>query len=202
MFMLNPSSINRFATRLWFFIIFAFPVSVSGMQQCANILDADERLACYDSLDNVSENDSDNLQNGEEFLLSGWHLNEIKDPFTDDVSYQAVLFSKTENSEELVLMVSCDKDGLTIGAKVPNFVGNGAKVRYKFGDGKPVTERWLGSSYLIGLPRYYNDFKSGLRTPVGILFEVENYDGTTDIVNFTNAKFGRENLEKAFGDCK
>jgi hypothetical protein len=184
-------------------VFFASSVNSTESKNCSDILDSEQRLNCFDKSANVTETSDDNKQSSDETdSLSGWILQENKDAFTGDVSYTAAIIGRTEDSDQVMLLVSCEEGLLTIGAMVPNYIGNGADVRYKFGDAEIVRERWLGGGNVIGLPRHYNDFKRGLREPLDILFEVTNHDGSTDLVNFENTKVGRENLEKGFGDCK
>ena len=161
-----------------------------------------------------SNQSAESKQNGEtsETLDSApqspWKFTEGTDDFTDkETSLVYLEPSSTIGSDDpKALVVRCNgKGSYNIYIISNSYIGarnDRVKVRYRFGENKPVTERWSESAdgKAAFLPSGFNDFRTFLKTAEDFVFEITDYRGNTADSEFDNSK--DENLDYVMNGCK
>lgn len=139
---------------------------------------------------------------------STWVFVERADDFTDkDASFVVLEPSSTAGTDSpSALFARCDGKGdYDIVITANGYIGgknNRVKVRYRFGENKPITERWSESTNgkAAFLPSGYNDFRTALKTGENFIFEITDYQGSTSRSEYNNSK--DENLDYVMNGCK
>lgn len=140
-------------------------------------------------------------------LQSPWNFSEQTDDFSDKETSFAYLepTSTVRRDDPKTLVVRCNGEGGYDVYMIANgYIGSTndrIKVRYRFGKGKSVTERWNESAdgKAAFLPGGYNDFRTLLKTGEDFVFEITDYKGSPANSQFDNSK--DENLDYVMSGC-
>ncbi|MDA0318828.1 MAG: hypothetical protein O3A90_06010 [Proteobacteria bacterium] len=139
---------------------------------------------------------------------SKWVFIEKFDSFNDKNSSMVVLEASgyIGNDDPKELVVRCDaRGGYEIFITTNGYIGardDSVPVRYRFGKGEPISERWgeSTSGRAAFLPKRYNDFRKNLATGEDFIFEITDFNGSRGSSEFDNSK--DEKLDFIMGGCK
>jgi hypothetical protein len=183
------------------------------MEDCKIFDDDNLRLVCYDKLSGYekAEAETGNSDGSNTDLTSGgWVFKEQDDEFSGKETSYAFLESDAATAvltdKPKAIIIRCDgKGGNDIYVLSNGYIGGDRiRVRYKFGESKPVSERWMASTdgQAAFLPNGYKDFLSGLLSGDDFIFELTDFNGSTSMARFKNAAKNIEKRNYVLAGCK
>ena len=189
-------------------VAFGFATTANAQQPVQNCLRLDNetaRLACFDTMfgyvPRVKPVESKPAFNSE------WNFVESKDAFSGNDTSFVSLDAKARSGRDVLnfLVVRCNGSGGTdIYAVSTGYLSNQrVRVQYRFGEDKPISERWSPSSKgdAAFLPGGYRDFRKGLNSGQPFVMEILDYNGSPHFGEFP-AHAKDEKAEFVFGGCK
>lgn len=200
------------------------PSTLRGaIERCASNSDDAARLRCFDDLagEPRSSQPSDPQSPTGVAVVppgsasgrsGGWMLVRQEDPFENRNTSMAVLSSVTSTwvgrDAPRELVVRCDgRGGSEIFVVSSGYIGgsnNRTQVRFRFGDERPVSERWSSSTSGTGafLPSGHRDFRNGLATRQDFVFELTDYRGSRSSARFDGVADNDQHLEYVLNGCR
>lgn len=182
------------------------------VQECLNFSDDDLRLACYDEKAGYEASDtaSENSGTDAEVSTEGWVFVENTDAFsgkdTSSVFLASDAWDDNLSDKPSAMVIRCDgKGSYEIIVMTHGYLGGDRiRVRYKFGENDPVSERWSASSSgrAAFLPSGYKDFLRGIISEEDFIFEVTDFNGSRKMASFKDADKGTEKRDFVLGGCK
>lgn len=193
------------------FTVWAGPVlaesAESDVSACLTLQDNRLRLECYDDAAGFEPKSP-----APAVAVTPWAFHEQRDEFTNkntsfiSIDSDKAFLSITDAPKSLV--VRCDGDGGTeVFVVSGGYIGarnDRIPVRYKFGNNDPISEYWHESTKGTAafLPSGYRDFRAGLESGQGFLFEMTDFRGVRESAHFENGPLTGENIEFVWNGCR
>lgn len=195
----------------------------AAIESCASNSDDVARLRCFDALsDGANPAESSEESSTREAAIAprerppsasgGWVFQQQEDPFENRNTSYAVLQSIRSTwvgrDAPRELIVRCDgRGGSEIFVTSAGYIGgrdDRSQVRFRFGDGRPTSERWHSSTNGTAafLPASHRDFRSGLATRQDFVFELTDYRGSRSSARFDGLADNDQHLEYVLNGCR
>jgi hypothetical protein len=184
-----------------------------SLENCTSFDDDDLRLICYDTISGYEKPESTSSSSDDGTTASGgvgWVFVEEADEFSGkETSYVYLLSDAVDertSDKPRNFVIRCNgKGGKEVAVVTHGYIGGDRiKVRYKFGDGDPISEKWHASTNGVAafLPSGYKDFLRGIISGQDFIFEVTDYNGSTALARFENASSGVAKRDYVLRGCK
>ena len=204
--------IKTFRLSAVFLMSTTFALNAEDVKECLNFTDDNLRLACYDEKTGyeAAEPTNEETSTDTEVANDGWVFMEDTDAFSGKDTSRVFLASDAWDDnfsdKPSAMLIRCDgKGSYDIIVMTHGYLGGDRiRVRYKFGDDAPVSERWSASTSgkAAFLPSGYKDFLRGIISEKDFIFEVTDFNGSSSMASFTGANKGIEKRDFVLGGCK